>query len=192
MIDFFSANFSEFLWLAVILIAMIPGLEGRIALPFALSMTNLSIPIAFICSFFGSIIPFFVVFLITRLVKHKTEGFLYDRMITLINGKYKKRLRDMNKGNNLRKCILLCGFVALPLPLTGVWSGSILAGFSDLSLWQSFVSISIGSLISCSIILGISSMFQNSTIYLLLISIAILLVYIFVEIILSIIKKRRG
>lgn len=195
MLDFLSTNLSEFLWLAVVIVAMIPGLEGRVAIPFALSLNN---PIltpynSFLFSFLGSILPFFLVFFTAKLIGRKTTGFLHDKTTRFIDGRYRTKLLKVNTANSsLRKCFLLFGFVAIPLPLTGVWSGSLIAGLSSLSIFESFTSIALGSMVSCSIILLICMVFSNSVIYFLIASLIILLIYIVIEIIVSRRRKRRG
>ena len=90
MIDYFVNNFSDYIWIAIILIAMIPSLEGRIALPFALSLSNFGIEeipviVAFLCTFVGSIIPCLPVIVLCRAVKKRSSGFLYDKMISRLN-----------------------------------------------------------------------------------------------------------
>lgn len=62
ILDFFSSNFYNCVWLAVILIAICPTLESKIAIPFAMNTaiwgTHALTPFAaFILSFLGSLLP---------------------------------------------------------------------------------------------------------------------------------------
>lgn len=188
MLSFFSTAFSGCEWIAVILVSLIPGLEGRVAIPFALSDV-LAMPLtpmwALVCAFLGSIIPTIpVIFLTRKLKKRFLAGFIHERF----SGKL---TRISQQTSTLKKLIILTGFVAIPLPLTGAWSGSLIAGLSDLSIWQSFVAIAIGSLIACSIVLLVSLCFAGSELILIAIAFGLLAVVAIYEITKMIIKKKR-
>lgn len=172
---------------------MIPGFEGRIAIPFAMSAQILGDCIlspawAFFCSLIGSIIPSIPLILLTKKLKNKFfTGFIVE--------KYSSKIKALStKNSNIKKLILLSLFVAIPLPMTGVWSGSIIAGLTDLKPYQSFIAIFIGSLIACSIILLVCIIFNNSTLIILLIALFMILTVIIFEIIRIIfnnIRKRK-
>ena len=193
MLEFFAQNFQNYLWLAVILIAMIPSLEAKISIPFALSLSlkNLSISTfdAFLYSFIGSMIPCLFILLLCKFLKKKSTGFLYDKFTNIINKKYLKNSKKIQKNSKIRSIILLSLFVAIPLPLTGVWSGSLIGGLSNLTIFESFISIFIGSFISCLIILFICLLLGNSVIYFLIISLIIIFIYIFINFLISRKKK---
>ena len=196
ILNFFSDNFVNCIWLAVIIIAMIPTLESKIAIPFAMSVSvwgDLALPIwqAFLFSFLGSIIPCYFVMLMGRFIKRHTTGFVSERIRT----KYyvKTSLIDEEK-NYFKKYMLLSAFVAVPLPLTGVWTGSLIAGMSNLKTKYSFIAITIGALISSVAITLLCVLLKNSITYILAISILIVIVFLFVDIFISIlrsIKKRQ-
>ena len=62
MLDFFAENFSGCVFLAVILMAMIPTIESKIAIPFGLSYdiwgeATLSPIASFACAYVGSMLP---------------------------------------------------------------------------------------------------------------------------------------
>ena len=42
----------------------------------------------------------------------------------------------------------LCLFVAIPLPVTGAWTGSLVAAMIDMKFWKALVSCFIGVLIA--------------------------------------------
>lgn len=188
MLTSFAAAFSGCEWLAVVLISLIPGLEGRVAIPFALSSilaAPLSPVLALFCAFAGSIIPVLPVIYATRKIKNKFfTGFMQER--------FSNKLAQLSQQTStLKKLVILAGFVAIPLPLTGAWSGSLIAGLSDLNIWQSFVAISIGSLIACSIILLVSLCFAGSELVLIGICLGLLAIVAVYEIIKMVIKKKR-
>ncbi len=190
MLEAFASFFADNIWLAVIIIAMIPALEGRIAIPFALSSTLLGLNTlpwywALICAFIGSIIPALPVIFLTRKIKNRFfTGFVQEKYNSKIN-------KLSSQSSNLKKLIWLGAFVAIPLPMTGVWSGSLIAGLTKLSPWQSFIAIAIGSLIACSIILLICLFFQGSELIVLLASLIILALFAIYEVIRLIINKTK-
>jgi uncharacterized membrane protein len=79
--------------------------------------------------------------------------------------KYLERVKI--KGKKLEKkegfllYFLLCIFVAVPLPGTGAWTGTILSWLSGFDRKASFVAISVGVLISGIIILALFFGFVN-------------------------------
>lgn len=185
--DFIINNFENCIWLIVLLIAMCPTLESKIAIPLAMNTAfwgnNAYSPlIALILAFIGSILPSLFLILISRKIKSKTAGFVTSNFIQ----KYKtKSARIENGKSDFKKYLLLACFVAIPIPLTGVWTGSIVAGFTNLDLKYSFISISIGAFISASAITLLCTLFNNSISYILMISIFIIILFLFFELIFS-------
>ena len=175
MLDFFYDNFSNCIVLAVLIVALVPTIESRTAIPFAMSKqiwgTAVLSPIsACLISFVGSMIPAILMILLGRFLKRKTEGFVYEKSFA----KIQKHIDRFNsKNNTFSKCLFLAGFVAIPLPLTGVYTGGLLAGFSNLSLWQSVLSVFSGEVVSCIAITILCSLFDNSAFYLLIFSFVI-------------------
>ena len=172
MVDFFADNFANSVVLAVLLMAMIPTLESKVAIPFGLSVAIwgeavLSPVAAFFVAWLGRIVPAIFVIMLARYIRSKTSGFVHEKFMN----KYGDRVEKANsKGSVLKKCMWLTLFVAIPLPLTGVWSGSLIAGFLDLKIWQAFLSVAVGAAISCTIVLLLCLVFANSTFYIFLIS----------------------
>jgi uncharacterized membrane protein len=66
--------------------------------------------------------------------------------------------RTSEKSNKVYRYSLLGVFifVAIPLPTTGVWTGSMIASFMKLRILPSFIAISIGNLVAGLIILFLS------------------------------------
>lgn len=193
IVDFFANNFENCVWLAVILVAMCPTLEGKIAIPLAMNTAiwgsgAYSPIVALLLAFVGSILPSYLILLVTRKLKGKTAGFLTSNFLQ----KYTIKSSKIEKGNsNFKKYLLLTGFVAIPLPLTGVWTGSIVAGLTNLNLNYSFIAIIIGALISNSAIALLCTLFNNSISYILIISLIIIIAFLFIDLLTSIIKKGR-
>ena len=110
----------------VILIAMTPILELRGSIPFAQGVFNMSPVSAFSWSVLGNMIPVpIILWFFPGFVEwvedrwpwlHRLMVRLQDRTDTKYTARF-ERLRDF----------ALITFVAIPLPITGAWSGSLAA-----------------------------------------------------------------
>lgn len=189
--DIFIENFQSCIWLACILLAMIPTLETKIAIPFAMNPlfwgTN-ALPAwqACIFAFLGSMIPSLAIISFTRFCKSKTS-------VLLVNSKkFSVKAKQLEKQTStFKKYLMLCGFVAIPLPLTGVWTGSLIAGISNLNVWKSMLAIMIGSAISCSIMTLICVFFSNSIGTILIISLCLIIAFLAIDLFVTIFKRER-
>lgn len=134
-------------WLKVLLISALPVSELRGGIPLALYLGFNPFK-AYVLSVIGNIIP--VPFLLSLL------KFL-DRLVK--NGFYSKIVeRTRSKKDIVEKYgyFGLAIFVAIPLPITGAWTGSLLAFLLGLDKFRSFLSIALGVLISGLIVLSSS------------------------------------
>lgn len=187
--DFLSNNFENYVWLAIILVAMIPTLESKIAIPLAMNNeiwgNNAFSPLmAFLLSFIGSLLPSIFIILIARKLKNRATGF--------VTSKYIQKSQEINKQeSNFKKYLLLTGFVAVPFPLTGTWSGCLIAGFTNLDIRWSFLSILIGNIISSGAITLLCCLFSTSLTYILIISILIIIVFLFIDLFISMFKSKK-
>lgn len=190
-LDLISVNFQDCVWLAVMLMAMIPTIESKIAIPFGMNteiwgagaLTGYE---SFLFAFLGSILPSFFIILIVRKLKSKIAGFMTNKFLQ----KYYNKSRAVNQAkNNFTKYFMLTGFVAVPLPLTGVWTGSLIVGLSNLDIRYGFLSIVIGAMISAGMITLICEVFSNSITYILIISLIIILLFLFTDLFITIFKE---
>lgn len=202
MLEFFGRNFSSCVWLAVIIVAMIPTVESKVAIPFGMavqiwqnSALNPFLSALYAC--IGSMIPVIFVIMLARYIKRKTSGFVYEKVFLRLKERYKKNSEALSKQTStLKKCILLAFFVAVPLPLTGAYSGAVVAGFTDIPIWKSFLSIFCGEIVSCAVVLLLCLVFENSAFYIFLISLVMIAVFLFVNALIfvwkSVKNKRAG
>lgn len=189
LITVLSNSFSSCVWLAILLVALCPLLESKIALPLALNSaiwasSTLKPLTAFILSFVGSSLPCFFMIIITRKLKSKTTGFISSKL----TNKYQAKANSISKFSNFQKYLALCAFSALPLPLTGVWSSSVIAGLTDLKVGKSILSILLGNLLSCGIVMSLCCWFKNSIGNICLISISIVIAFLMIDLIANLIK----
>ena len=193
VIDFFTDNFQNCIWLVAILIAMCPTLESKIAIPLAMNSSiwgDSALPpfLSFLLAFLGSIIPSYLIMFVARKLKSKTTGFISSKLF------HKYTIKGSSIESNqseIKKYLALAGFVAVPLPLTGVWTGSLIAGLSNLNLNYSFLVITFGSAISAGAITLLCSIFTNSISYIFIISLIIVITFLFVDLLLSMLKRKR-
>ncbi|HHU75715.1 MAG TPA: small multi-drug export protein [Firmicutes bacterium] len=139
--------------LTVLLTAALPVIELKGAIPVGISLGMTPIHAAFI-AFLGSMIPVPVILFTVRPLFNylKTTG-VFRKLVE----KLTTRSLQSNSGK-IRKygvwgLILL---VALPLPGTGVWSGSLVAALLDMRFKLAFPAILVGNLIAGILIMGVS------------------------------------
>jgi len=112
--------------IATALIAMVPITEMQAAIPIAINVYELSIPVAIISAYLGNIVPIFFVFAFFPRIRE-----LIEKRIPSLNAWVQKRYHS--KSESFRKtyqrygALALFLYVAIPTPFSGVWSGSVLA-----------------------------------------------------------------
>ena len=198
MLEFFACTFSNCVPLAVLIVSVIPTIESKIAIPFGMSeqifgANALSPWLACLTAFAGGLIPIFLVMFVARKIKNKTTGFVCDKFLKFTKVKTQKYFEKFNtKTTVFKKCLYLCGFVAIPLPLTGVYTGSLIAGLSNLKLWQGFLSVAIGELLTCIGMTIICSLFENSAFYIFIMSLIFVGAVLLVNLVIFLAKKIRN
>ena len=60
-----------------------------------------------------------------------------------------------HKNGDFNKAAALAAFVAIPLPMTGVWTGSCIGGFCGLPVWNAALAVFTGNVIAAHIILAL-------------------------------------
>ena len=129
MITWFTTTYAGKI-LATFLISMVPVIELRGALPIGVGM-GLPPLTALIVSIIGNMVPVpFIIIFIRRILDwmHRFEKF--DRIATRLEAKAAKGGEKLVKYEMFGLFLL----VAVPLPGTGTWTGSLVAAFFDLRL----------------------------------------------------------
>ena len=141
--------------IAVFIISMLPVSELRGAIPVAIGVYNLDPIQAYFISVIGNIIP--VIFIlkyiepVSKYLMSKCEFFnkfftyLFERTRRKHNGKFEKW-----------GTLALITFVAIPLPITGGWSGAIAAFVFGIPFKKALPLISLGVMIAGVIMIGLS------------------------------------
>ena len=133
--------------LSTFLIAMTPIGELRAAIPIALGVYHLSPLKAFFWSVLGNIIPgFFFLWFLTPLTNFLENHFsLLNRFF---NWLFERTRKKHSQKFETWGALALIVFVAIPLPMTGVWSGCLAAFVFGISFKKAFPSVSLGALIA--------------------------------------------
>ncbi|MFC1687596.1 COG2426 family protein [Patescibacteria group bacterium] len=141
---------------ATLLVAMTPIGELRAAIPVAQTAWNLSPFAAAIWSIIGNIIPVVVILLflnpITEFLRRNSK--LLNRFFTWLFARTRKRFTESKKKYGIFFTLVI--FVAIPLPITGAWTGSIAAYLFGIPFRVAFSAILLGILIAAGIVTAIT------------------------------------
>lgn len=135
--------------LYVFLISMVPLIEQRGAIPIGIIINNLNPALVFIVSLAGSLVPAPFIFLFFR----KLLAFMktikqFDKLTVFIERKVQKGAKKFEGKTELA----LITFVGIPLPTTGVWTGSAVASFLGMNFKKSMICVFMGGVVSAIII----------------------------------------
>lgn len=90
------------------------------------------------------------------------------------------------------KAFCVFSFVAIPLPLTGVWTGTCLAIALGLGFWGSCITVILGNVVAGFIITFVSHLFGDSTILFFYILIAIIVIALIATFLVKLINKNKN
>lgn len=149
------------------LVGILPILELRGAIPVGVFTFHLSYLESFICSFIGNIIPvYFIVKYIRPLFDFFGRWKIFKVIIDWATEKATKHIQENEKLQNAVSVGLFL-FVAIPLPGTGAWVGSLIANFLDLPPKKAIPPIIVGVLTAGIIVLSITAAANGGIQYLL-------------------------
>jgi uncharacterized membrane protein len=136
-------------WLATMLIAMLPVFELRAAIPVGHQALGLPLAAAVLVSVIGNILPVIPILLLLGpvsawLSRYPVFKRFFDWVFT----------RTRSKSDLVKKyeMIGLMLFVAVPLPMTGAWTGAAAAFLFGIKFWPALWAISLGVLIAAAIV----------------------------------------
>ena len=128
----------------------------------------------------------------------KTKGF--KKLADFIERKLNKNAKDINEKTvneaNTKRAIRLkffgvFAFVAIPLPLTGVWTGTCLGLFIGLNKLQTILACSLGNLLAGVIMTIVSYFFADNTLIVFLIFLMLVVLFIVFEVIRHFVEKQK-
>jgi uncharacterized membrane protein len=147
---------------ATFLLAMIPVSEYRVAMPVALEVYNLNFCTAFLLTIVGSSLPALILLLIIKPIFkfaarysrpiHKFLNWLFEH----IQSRHERKFE-------IYKDLILILLVAIPIPLTGVYTGALASYVFGIPFRRAFPlilgSVILGTLIIAGITIGFKNIF---------------------------------
>lgn len=140
--------------IVVALISVLPIVEARLAVPIALRY-GIHPALGWLLSFAGSsaIVPLLLLVLIP-FIKWLAGTKIFRKIGETLYEKFEKKSESVDKetASDFKKMLGVFLFVAIPLPLTGVWTGSAVASIIGLKLPKASVAVIAGNLVASGII----------------------------------------
>ncbi len=144
-------------YLIVFLISMVPLIELRGAIPYAVGFGLPLLP-SYIIAIIGNMVPVPFIFFFAR----KVLEWGADKPV--IGGFFRFCLEKGNKGGEKLQAkagrglfVALMLFVGIPLPGTGAWTGTLAASILNMKFKESVIAVILGVLIA-GVIMGVLSM----------------------------------
>ena len=189
-------------YITVFIVSMIPFVEVRGSIPIAIAM-GMNVFAAFGLAFLGSAIWCPIVLAILRPIINWLKKFkIFRAIVEAIEDGFKSKAKGVeDKANQFdaskierRKMLGLYAFVAFPVPMTGVWTGSAIGAFLDMSFWKAMLVIIVGDLTAC-IIMSVLSYFAAAYIDIILLVVFIIVIlaitYFIARVIYKAVKKSK-
>lgn len=159
----FLGNLIENDYLATLLMSFMPMIELKGGIVFARGL-GLDFFTSFGVAYVGSTLAFILVYFLLKpilaLLKKikwfkkftlKVEGYFEDKANETL-AKQQQNQKNRSKSESFIKQLGVFVFVAIPLPMTGVWMGTAIAVFLGLKFSQSVLPVVIGNFIAGTII----------------------------------------
>ncbi len=133
-------------WLSTILIAMLPVSELRGAIPIAIGVYGMKPVDAFLLSVIGNTIPVIPLLLFLEPVSNFLRKWnFWNKFFTwLFTRTHKNHSKEFEKYGTLALAI----FVAIPLPMTGAWSGCAAAFVFGIKFRNALLAIASGVIVA--------------------------------------------
>ncbi len=132
---------------------MVPLIEQRGAIPVGILGYHLNPWLVAVVSLIGSFIPApFIYFFFNKIFAWMKTIKLFDKFTNFVEKKVQKGSKKLEK----YKEIGLVTFVGIPLPTTGLWTGTAVAAFMGLDFKKSMVCVFLGGIVSAILITVLS------------------------------------
>jgi len=132
---------------------MVPLIEQRGAIPVGIIGYHINPLTVALVSLMGSFIPApFIYLFFNKILAWMKTIKLFDKFTNFMDKKIQKGSKKLEK----YKEIGLISFVGIPLPTTGLWTGTAVAAFLGLDFKKSMVCVFLGGIISAILITIIS------------------------------------
>ncbi len=143
-------------YLIIFFISMVPLIELRLAIPYAVGFGLPLLPSYIIC-ILGNMLPVPIIFLFARKVlEWGADKPVIGKFFTFCLEKGHKGGEKLQQkaGRGLFVALLL--FVGIPLPGTGAWTGTLAASLLDMDFKSSVIAVMLGVILA-GVIMGLAS-----------------------------------
>lgn len=145
-------------YLIVFLVSMIPLIELRAALPFAIGM-DLPVAASYVLCIVGNMIPVpFIFFFARKVLEWGADKKYIGKFFTFCLEKGHKGGEKLKEKAGRGLFIALLLFVGIPLPGTGAWTGTLAASILDMDFKKSVIAVMSGVLLA-GVIMAVVSLF---------------------------------
>ena len=133
-------------WLMTLVAAALPISEVRGAIPLAIGVYGYSPPEAYLLSVFGNLLPIIPLLLFLGPVSDYLRRFRWgERFFSWLFARTRKKYIQEHENFGLTALAI---FVAIPLPMTGAWTGCAIAFLLGFRFWPAFAAIAAGVLLA--------------------------------------------
>ncbi|MFA5532748.1 MAG: small multi-drug export protein [Candidatus Shapirobacteria bacterium] len=139
--------------LKIFLISMVPLIEQRGAIPVGILVYHINPFLVFIVSLIGSFLPAPFIFLFfNRILAWMKTVRIFHKFTKFIDKKVQKGAKKIETTMEIGLTL----FVGIPLPTTGLWTGTAIAAFLGLDFKKSMICVFLGGILSAVIITVLS------------------------------------
>lgn len=180
--DWVVRTFSADARIVTVILSLIPLVETRGAITVGLEL-GLTPVVAWALACASAFLVSPVLFYCLRpLLNRWKQSKSFAKLAFLLEEVFRKKAEKIEKGKNRSAWKMALGvfiFVAIPLPLTGVWTGSAVAAFVDLDAKLALPALFLGNLTSGAIILLLNLFLGSYASLLLLVLFLFILISLF-------------
>jgi len=134
---------------AVLLLAMLPIFELRGSVPVGILLFQIPVAKTAVYSIVGNMLPIVpLLFLFEPVYRRLSRYPAFERFFEWIFRRTRRKGRVIER----LKVAGLVLFVAIPLPITGAWTGSVAAFLFRIPVWQALPAILCGVTIACVVV----------------------------------------
>jgi uncharacterized membrane protein len=133
-------------WLMTVIVAALPISEVRGAIPLAIGVYGFSPLQAYLLSVLGNLLPIIPLLLFLGPVSDFLRRFsIGDQFFSWLFARTRSKYIKDHENFGLTALAI---FVAVPLPMTGAWTGCVIAFLLGFRFWPAFAAIAAGVLIA--------------------------------------------
>ena len=196
--------FNENVVLATIFISMIPLFELKVGIPFGMNPEFWAVPLsswgALSSALAGGLIVTIILALCFKPIYERVKDKkFFKSFVSFFTSSALKRAEAVKEkyqsvSNNRKKFLkylAVFAFVAIPVPGTGVYTGTVLAVFMGLNFWETLTCVTLGNFVAGLIIMFICTIFPSITTILIYVFVVLITIYLIYRLGVHFINKKR-